>query len=221
LASQFTIESEEFKLNQENQVKEWSNPTPAGLVALAIACFCFFAILTGKVTHGAMPLLGCWLLGGFVVQIVVALLDLKGQNHTGGNTFLFFSAFFMLVGGLEMIMKFDMMNKGIAFDAHIDGWAWMVLTIVTLLWTPAFFKSTRLLTMIVIALDVSLPFITLMDLGILPKTYGVIPAWGLLIAGAIAIYLSSAIVVNTAYGKQVYPLPGPFEFKKESHKNVA
>jgi len=201
-------------MNNEGQIKEWSNPTPAGLVALAVACFCFFAILTGKVTAGAMPLLGCWLLGGFVVQLVVALLDLKGQNHTGGNTFLFFSAFFMLVGGMEMIMKFNMMNDGIVFDAHIDGWAWMVLTAATILWTPAFFKSTRLLTLIVLALDVSLPFITLMDLGILPKSYGVIPAWGLLIAGIIAIYLSAAIVVNSAYGKEVYPLPGPFGQKK-------
>lgn len=207
-------------MNQENQIKEWSNPTPAGLVALAIACFCFFAILTGKVTHDAMPLLGCWLLGGFVVQFVVALLDLKGGNNTGGNTFLFFSAFFMLVGGLEMIMKFDMINKGIVFDAHIDGWAWMVLTAAIILWTPAFFKSTRLLTMIVLVLDVSLPFITLMDLGVLPKTYAVIPGWGLLIAGIIAIYLSSAIVVNTAFGKEVYPLPGPFVFKKDSYKSV-
>ncbi|MEI6856984.1 hypothetical protein [Psychrilyobacter sp.] len=47
-----------IKLNQENKIKEWSNPTPAGLVALAVACFCFFAILSGKVTHDAMPLLG-------------------------------------------------------------------------------------------------------------------------------------------------------------------
>ncbi len=168
-----------------------------------------------------MPLLGCWLLGGFVVQFVVALLDLKGQNNTGGNTFLFFSAFFMLVGGLEMIMKFNMINAGITFDARIDGWAWMVLTLATLLWTPAFFKSTRLLTMIVLALDVSLPFITLMDLGILPKSYAVIPAWGLLVAGIIAIYLSSAIVVNTAYGRAVYPLPGPFEMKKDNAKAVS
>ncbi len=208
-------------MSQLNEVKEWSNPTPAGLVALAVACFGFFAILSGKVTHEAMPLLGCWLLGGFVIQFVVALLDLKGQNNTGGNTFLFFSAFFMLVGGLEMIMKYNMMNSGIAFDARIDGWAWMVLTAATLLWTPAFFKSTRLLTLIVLALDVSLPFITLMDLGILPKSYAVIPAWGLLTAGIIAIYLSSAIVVNTAFGKEFYPLPGPFEFKKDSAKPVS
>ncbi len=207
-------------MNHENKIKEWSNPTPAGLVALAIACFCFFAILSGKVTHDAMPLLGTWLLGGFVVQFVVALLDLKGGNNTGGNTFLFFSAFFMLVGGMGMIMKFNMINKGIVFDARIDGWAWMVLTLSLILWTPAFFKSTRLLTIVILALDVSLPFITLMDLGILPKTYAIIPAWGLLSAGIVAIYLASAIVVNTAYGKTVYPLPGPFEFKKRSLKIV-
>ncbi|MGL1931038.1 MAG: GPR1/FUN34/YaaH family transporter [Desulfotalea sp.] len=197
-------------MNQENHIKEWSNPTPAGLVALAVACFCFFALLSGKVTHGALPLLGCWLIGGFVVQLIVALLDLKSGNSTGGNTFLFFSAFFMLVGGMEMIMKFNMANQGIVLDARIDGWAWLVLTSALILWTPAFFKSTRLLTIVVLALDVSLPFITLMDLGILDKSYAFIPAYGVLIAGIVAIYLSAAIVVNTAFGKKVYPLPGPF-----------
>lgn len=204
----------EITLNKDTQIKEWSNPTPAGLVALAIACFCFFALLTGKVTHDSLPLLGCWLLGGFVVQFVVALLDLKGGNNTGGNTFLFFGAFFMLVGGIEMIMKFNMVNKGIVFDSHIDGWAWLVLTSSLILWTPAFFKSTRLLTIVVLALDVSLPFVTLMDLGVLPKTYSFIPGWGLLFAGIVAIYLSAAIVVNTAFDRKVYPLPGPFKFVK-------
>ncbi len=201
-------------MNQENQIKEWSNPTPAGLVALAVACFCFFALLSGKVTHDALPLLGCWLIGGFIVQLVVALLDLKGGNSTGGNTFLFFSAFFMLVGGLEMIMKFNMANQGIALDARIDGWAWIVLTSALILWTPAFFKSTRLLTIVVLALDVSLPFITLMDLGILDKSFAFIPAYGLLVAGIVAIYLSAAIVVNTAFGRKFYPLPGPFNIFK-------
>lgn len=197
-------------MSNNQQVKEWSNPTPAGLVALAIACFCFFALLTGKVTGDALPLLGIWLIGGFVVQFVVGLLDLKSGNMTGGNTFLFFSAFFMLVGGLEMLMKFYLMKKGIAFDAHIDGWAWLVLTITIILWTPAFFKSTRLLTIIVLLLDISLPFITLMDLGILPKTYSSIPGWGLLLAGIVAIYLAAAMVVNHAFGRPFYPLPGPF-----------
>ena len=196
-------------MNQGNQIKEWSNPTPAGLVALAVACFCFFALLSGKVTHDALPLLDIWLLGGFVVQLVVALIDLKGGNTTGGNTFLFFSAFFMLVGGLEMITKFLAATNNIALDARIDGWAWLVLTIVIMLWTPAFLKTPLVLSLIVFALDISLPFITLMDLGILSKSFAVIPAWGLLIAGIFGIYLSAAMIVNTAFGREVYPMPGP------------
>jgi uncharacterized protein len=203
------IESEEVFMSQSNQVKEWSNPTPAGLVALAIACFCFFALLSGKVTDAAVPLLGIWLLGGFVVQIIVALIDLKGGNTTGGNTFLFFSAFFMLVGGLEMLFKFQMANSNILLDARIDGWAWMVLTIVILLWTPAFLKTPLVLSLIVFALNIALPFITLMDLQILSADFAFIPAYALLIAGILGIYLSAAIIVNGAFGREVYPMPGP------------
>jgi len=195
--------------NQGNQIKDWSNPTPAGLVALAVACFCFYALLSGKVTGNAVPLLGFWLIGGFVVQLVVALIDLKNGNATGGNTFLFFSAFFMLVGGLEMIFKFNMATNNILLDARIDGWAWLVLTISLILWTPAFFKTPLVLSLIVLALDVSLPFITLIDLGILSSSYAIIPAWGLLIAGILGIYLAAAIVVNGAFGREVYPMPGP------------
>ena len=187
--------------------KEWANPTPAGLVALAVACACFFAMLTGKVEASAMPLLGCWLLGGFVIQIAVAILDLKGGNGTGGNTFLFFSAFFMLVGGIEMIVKYNAIVAGAPLDARIDGWAWSVLTIVVWLWTPAFFTKFTLLSVVVILLDIALPFIALTDLGVIAKSYSHVAAWALLGAGAVAVYLGAATVVNKAFGKTIYPMP--------------
>lgn len=156
-----------------------------------------------------MPLLGIWLIGGFVVQFVVGLLDLKSGNMTGGNTFLFFSAFFMLVGGVEMLLKFKMATEKIPLDARIDGWAWMVLTLIMLLWTPAFFKTPLVLNGIVLALDVALPFITLIDLKVLSPAFKIIPAVALLIAGLLGIYLASAMIVNNAYGRQIYPNPGP------------
>ena len=192
--------TKETKVQVQN--REWANPTPAGLVALAVACFCFFALLNGFVAPEAMPLLGCWLIGGFLVQLVVALLDLKSGNHAGGNTFLYFSAFFMLVGGLEMFVK----SSGAAVDARIDGWAWAALTLVVWLWTPAFFKTFGFLSLIVSALCVACPVIALIDLELLPKNYAFIPAYALLAAALIAIYYSAAIVVNTAYGKKVYPV---------------
>lgn len=207
----------------QNQVtqKEWSNPTPAGLVALAVACACFFAMLTGRVEPSAMPLVGCWLLGGFVVQVIVGLLDLKGGNHTGGNTFLFFSAFFMLVGGLEMLLKYQAIMGGTPLDARIDGYAWSILAIVLLLWTPAFLTKFNLLSIVVLLLDVALPFIALTDLGVISKQFSHISAWALLLAGVVAVYLCAATVVNQAYGRTVYPLLNLERKKSEKAAAVA
>jgi succinate-acetate transporter protein len=184
----------------------WANPTAAGLVALAVACFCFFALLTKQIDASAMPLIGCWLLGGFAVQIVVAIIDLKGGNTTGGNTFLFFSAFFMLVGGLEMFLKYNGIVAGVPLDSRIDGYAWVVLTLSLWLWTPAFCKPFSLLSLVVIAIDVAVPFIALMDLKLISGDFAIIPAVALLCAGIIAIYLCSAMVVNTAFGRKIYPV---------------
>jgi len=192
--------------------KEWANPTPAGLVALAAACVCFFALLTGGVSASAMPLIGCWLLGGFAVQIVVALLDLKGGNSTGGNTFLFFSAFFMLTSGLEMFFKYNAISSGAnPLDGRVDGYVWAALAVVVMLWTPAFFAKFSLLSIIVALLDIALPCIALHDLKVLPadadKIVTNIAAWVLLASGAVAVYLCSAMIVNGAFKKTVYPLP--------------
>jgi succinate-acetate transporter protein len=191
------------------QTKPWANPTPAGLVALAVACFCFFALLTGKVEHSAMPLVGCWLLGGFAVQLVVALLDLKGGNSAGGNTFLFFSAFFMLVGGIAMFAKYNALAAGAPLDSRIDGYAWLALTLVVYLWTPAFFKPLSLLSLVVLALDVALPFIFLVDLKVLPASFSPVAGYALLVAGLLAIYYGAALIVNITFGKTVYPVIAP------------
>jgi hypothetical protein len=177
------------------------------LVALAVACICFFALLTGGVGASAMPLIGCWLLGGFVIQFVVALLDLKSGNQPGGNTFLFFSAFFMLASGLEMLLKYRAITAGVPLDGRIDGYAWSVLTITIWLWTPAFFAKFSLLSLVVALLDIALPIIALTDLGILPHEFVNISAWSLLAAGAVAVYLCAATIVNGALKKTIYPLP--------------
>ena len=178
--------------------KGWANPAPAGLVALAMACFTFYAVLTGKVDHSCIPLLGCWLIGGFVIQLVVGIMELLEGNSTGGNVFLFFSAFFMLVGGMEFFVKFLAHSNSWTMDARIDGWAWLSLAIALLLWTPAYFKAPLVLTLIVLALDVAVPLIAFMDMGVIAKaTWAPIAGYFLMISGLLALYLSGAIIVNT------------------------
>ncbi len=197
-------------MSSESTPVKWANPSPAGLVALGVATFAFFAMLSGSVDSSARLSAGIWLLGGFIVQIVVALIDLRSGNVAGGNTFLFFSAFFMFVSGLLLILKWWTAKEGIEVDFRIDGYVWIVLTLSLILWTPAFFKSTKLLTLVVIFLDIALPFITLMDLGLMPASYAMIPAVFMLLSGCTAIYLAAAIVVNETFGKSVFPIPKPF-----------
>jgi len=188
------------------ETKDWANPSPAGLVAYAVACFCFFAVFTGKVDTSALPLLGCWLVGGFAIQIVVGIVDLKNRNLAGGNLFLFFSGFFMLTGGLEMFLKYRAIADGTALDTRIDGYAWLVLFLIVLLWTPAFCKKFGLLSIVVLVIDVALPLIAFADMGVIPKSPAlIIAAWCLLISGSIGIYVASALVVNGTYGRKVYP----------------
>ncbi|MGI6664594.1 MAG: acetate uptake transporter family protein [Christensenellaceae bacterium] len=197
-------------MEQEQQKKSvWANPTPAGLVALAVACFLFFAMLTGQVEASAAPLMGIWLLAGFVVQLIVGVLDLKAGNGVGGNAFFFFAAFFMLVGGLEFLYKWQAGSMGMSLDARIDGWAWIVLTLTMWLWTVAFLKSPFLLTAILLCVDVALPFIALADLGVIAKSMTAISGWALLLAGVIAVYFAGALMINDAFSKKVLPVPGP------------
>ena len=200
----------EEKTTTQPAPKEWANPTPAGLVALAVASFCFFALLCGFVEKGALPLLGCFLLGGFVIQITVALADLKSGNAAGGNTFLYFSAYFMLVSGLEMFFKYF----ATGLDTRIDGFAWLALMFVVALWTPAFYKTPAILFIIVLVLNIAVPCIAFADLKIFSAEFSQVLSYiagcALLVCGILAIYLSAAMVVNTTYGREVLKNPKPF-----------
>jgi hypothetical protein len=190
--------------------KGWATPGPAGLVALAVACFGFYAILSGTVKGTAAPVLGIWLLGGFVVQISVALIELKNGHLTGGNVFLFFSAFFMLVGGIEFIFKYFVAINGWKVDFTIDGWLWLPLFITLILWTPAYLKeSSAIMAMVVLLLDVTVFFVTFMDMGVLGHSYAVIASYFVIVAGCGALYIAAAGILNTAFGKVMLPVPGP------------
>src|SRR5512138_13069 len=90
----------------------FASPAPAGLGALAVACFGFAAVFLGWVKAEGLPILFAWLVGGGVVQYTTAVMELKDHNITGGNVFLFFSAFFMFAAALSVFGKFMMIKFG-------------------------------------------------------------------------------------------------------------
>lgn len=188
----------------------WANPAPAGLIALAVACFTFFALQTGRVDHSAAPLLGIWLLGGFIIQVIVGVIELREGQILGGNVFTFFSAFFMFVTGFELLLKTLLASKGIAFDARIDGWAWLALCLGLTTWAPAYiFKSIKSMAGLIIVILPAIWIICLCDMGVLAKTYVPIAGWCLFITGMFGLYTAAALVLNTTFGKTILPTGSP------------
>ena len=191
------------------ETHSFATPGPAGLGALAVACFGFGAVFLGKVGLGGLPLLAAWLVGGGIVQFTVSVMELKDHNLTGGNVFLFFSAFFMFGAALSVFAKYMLLAGGNTPLPHVEGWCWMAgagfLTIVT----PAYLKGTRLLFFIVVLIDIVLWLITFLDLGIAPASFRPVVGYLLIAAGSIGIYTAGAVVNNSAFGRSVLPIPGP------------
>lgn len=188
----------------------WATPAPAGLIAVAIATIMFFALLTGKITEAAAPFIGLWLLGGFLVQFPVALIELKEGSVTGGNVFLFFASFFMFIGGCCDILGYVNAVQGWGLDAHVNGWSWIILLVALVAWTPAYLKeSPAIMGIIVILLDIMVFFVTFMKLGVMGASVAPITAYDALAACCCAMYFATAIVINNAFKKVVLPVGGP------------
>lgn len=78
-----------------SEERSFATPGPAALGAFAVAVFGFGAVFLGQVTVYGLPLLAAWLIGGCLIQVVAAVIELKDHNLTSGNVFLYFAGFFM------------------------------------------------------------------------------------------------------------------------------
>jgi len=195
------------------QEHTFANPGPAALGALAIACFAFFAILTGKVSHSAAPIVACWLVGGAVCQIVAGVMELKDHNISGGNVFLFFGSFFMLVTALSMSTKYGLHAAGLTFDARVEGWCWLAGAGFLIAMTPCYLKAPKLLFWGLVMADIALICLALIDLKLtmLPlHLMATVAGWLILGVGFIGLYLGGAIAINTTFAKPILPTTTPY-----------
>lgn len=186
-------------------------PGPAGLGALAVACFGFGAVFTGKVGLGGFPLLAAWLVGGGIVQYTVAVMELKDHNMTGGNVFLFFAAFFMFGAALSVMSKYLMLSGVVGSvkpEPMVEGFCWMAGAAFLTAVTPAYLKSPTPLFILVVLLDIVLWLIVGLDMGMIGASVKPTIGYLLYASGWIGVYLVAAIVNNHIYGRVVLPTFG-------------
>lgn len=167
-----------------------------------------------------MPVIAAWFFGGFVVQLVTAIIELKEGNATGGNVMLFFAAFFMLASSLGTLGKFYLFVNGMSLAPAtlMEGYFWLAAAAFLTICTPAYAKQNALMFYLVCVVDVILWCIAFVDIGILPSTFKPMMGTGLFVIGIVGIYICGAALVNTVYGKMLIPLPASILDKREAKK---
>ncbi|MGD9506495.1 MAG: hypothetical protein AB7W37_16425 [Syntrophobacteraceae bacterium] len=188
----------------------WSNPVPAGLIALGLACLIFYATLNGKVTPEGFGVVGLWLIAGFFVQIIVGVIDLKLGSSAGGNTFLWFSAYFMLATGSVYLMEYIAHSLGWTVDPRIEGYCWVGITFVMWLLFPTFLKTMPLtVALLITIMNLGAPLITGLKLGLLPRTIAPMLGDAIGVAGLLGLYSAACMINARVFGRPLFPFPGP------------
>jgi len=189
---------------------KWSDPSPAGLMALAVALIGFFALLTGKVDGSAGVIFAAWLIGGAFVHALVGIFNLLQGKNLDGNMFTFFSAFLMLVPALGFLVNVVGIQNGLEFDARISGYLWIPIVITLWAWSPALLKMTPLaFNITVLSVDIAFPIVCLVNLGVISPASLTVAGYLHLIAAIMAMWLGAAAMLNTTFGKQVLPVGSP------------
>lgn len=186
------------------------SPTGAALYALAVACFCFFALFEGLVGPGGVPILAGILIACFFPQLFAGLYDLNEGNSLFGNTMLYFGCFFMLGSGLVLLIEYFCGVAKLPLDPRLLGFEWSVLTVALWLWTPGFLVlAPAMLSVGLLCADVALLLIALSYFGIAVHLFHAVAGWLLFILGVIGIYYGGAFVLAEALKRPVLPIGTP------------
>lgn len=194
-----------------NESHSFSSPAPQALAALAVACFIFYGLLTGKIGSDSRLAVACWLIGGFICQFVAAIIELKDKNHTGGNVMLLFSSFFMLVTGLLSGAEYLCHVNGVHFSMACDPYGWLVLAIALTLFTPAYLVGSPVFFVALVFADLTLWFLVALKFKVVlpPPTAATGAAYCVLMVGIFGLYLATANMLNTAFKRELLPVGKP------------
>ena len=182
-----------------------ADPTPMGLLGLAIGCAALVPIAFGKsLTPAGLETAAVFcLLFGAGCQFFAGLLNLVNRNLYGGTLFLTFAFnWVMNWWSLRSLAKGLVPDGGIVFATEVC----FLVIFVLITWGFGHFSSL----LFVFLLDIDLLFLFKV-LGHLLGTKAFALPIALLTVGlaAIALWIAFAILLNPVTGRQVFPLGKP------------
>lgn len=182
-----------------------ASPSAANLIALSMALFIYWLLLTGKVAGAAALAAGYYVVGCGLIQLIGSIFEFIRGETLVANLILTFSILFLALSGMNLIVEY----YKLPMDPRLSGWITTFLAVVLIVITPAFFKGIYYLTADLIVIDALLVLFGLAQLGVLPLVAILVAGWLCFIGSIISLIIVVATFINTAYEREIIPLPKP------------
>ncbi len=190
----------------------FGDPTPVGLLGLAIGCGALLPIAFGWMPSDPAKLAGMFraaswfcLLFGAGGQLLSGLMALANKHALGGTLFTTFAFNWMFNA---WALREAAEGRGV--DPHIALSVDVTFILIFVVLTFAFGFFSKLL--FVFLLDIDLLYVLRIAKHFAPglaAPLGLGIAFATLALGGIALYLALALLLNPAAGRTILPLPGP------------
>ena len=196
-------------------VPTFGEPTPLGLLGLAIGCAALVPIAFGMlpadpVKMGLAFKTAAWfcLVFGAGCQFLAGVMNLANKNTLGGTLLTTFS--------FNWVMNYwalDQLSQGKVPDATVILSVDVAFLVVFLVLTYAFGFFSKLL--VVFLLDIDVLYVLRIARHFTVPLSGSWNALGMgvgvatVVLAALALYIAFALLVNPSAGRPVFPVPGP------------
>ena len=183
----------------------FAEPTPLGLLGLAVGCAALLPIAFGRAMTPDAFRTAAWfcLLFGGGCQFLAGMMSLANKNLLGGTLFTTF-AFNWVVNYLTL----KGLTEGQVPDPHVVLAVDLCFLVIFVVLTFAFGFFSKLLFAFLLDIDVLFGCRILKELT--HSTAFALPiALATVVLAGIALWLAFAILVNSAAGRTVFAVPGP------------
>lgn len=186
-------------------VNPFAEPSPLGLLGLAIGCAALVPIAFGwSLTPAGLRTAAFYCLYfGAGCQLIAGLMSLANKNLLGGTLFTTFA--------FNWLMNYQVLSgyaEGRVPDPHVVLSVDVVFLVIFVVLSYAFGFFSKLLFAFLV--DIVLLFVFRILKELTHSSAFTLPiALATVALAAIALYLAFAILVNASAGRAVFPVPGP------------
>ena len=191
-------------------VDRLADPSALGLFGLAVitlvACTQKFGI-----TEGVTGVMSWAIFLGGCMQLIAGVFDFKKNNVFGGTAFIAYG-FFWCAMAFSWAVTSGIFGEqaALAFDPKQTGVAFLAYLILTAFMTIGALRTTKVLFLIVLAIDFLFIGLALSSFGIATEATHMLAAVSELVISLLSFYGAGANVLNRHFGEEFLPLGKAF-----------